>query len=144
MLITSPVFEQMQKIPKKYTCEGENVSPPLILDEIPANTKSIALIMDDPDAPSGVFDHWIVWNIDPKVNKIPEGQSFPNQGITSYGEQKYAGPCPPPGKPHRYFFKVYALDTMLKLQNGITKKQLMQAIHGHIIDEAELVGIYQR
>lgn len=144
MLVTSPAFNHMQKIPKKYTCDGENLSPPLHIEDVPGGTKSYAIIMDDPDAPGGVFDHWIVWNIDVNHKTIKEGDHFPSQGLTSYGEQKYGGPCPPPGKPHRYFFKIYALDALLKLQNGITKKELIKAIHGHIIDEAELVGIYER
>lgn len=144
MQIDSPAFEHHSPIPKKYTCEGEDVSPPLTFRDIPAGTKTLALIMDDPDAPNGTFDHWIVWNLTPGQNSLSEGAKVPNQGKNSFRETEYGGPCPPPGKPHRYFFKLYALDTIINLPNGSTKSQLEEAMEGHILARAELVGTYKR
>lgn len=143
MDIISPAFEPGQPIPSKYSYEGQNVSPPLNLKGIPKGTKSLALIVDDPDAPNGVFDHWIAWNLAPTDN-LSEAIETPNQGKNSYGELGYGGPCPPPGKPHRYFFKVYALDTQLDLPNGSKKAALEAVIEGHVIAEAELMGTYKR
>lgn len=144
MHIESPAFEAHQTIPKKFTCEGEDTSPPLTIQDVPKGTKSLALIVDDPDAPSGVFVHWLIWNMDPISLQIVEGQSFPSQGRNDFGELDYRGPCPPKGKPHRYFFKLYALDTKLDLPAGSSKKQLEETMEGHIIGKAELIGKYQR
>lgn len=145
MDIHSTAFEHHQSIPKKYTCEGEDVSPPLTFQNIPAGTKSLALIMDDPDAPRGTFDHWIVWNLPPSTKGLSEKANFTYpQGKNSYGEFRYRGPCPPPGKPHRYFFKLYALDSMLNLPEDSDKKALESAMEGHILGRAELVGTYKR
>lgn len=144
MQIDSPVFEQHSPIPKKYTCEGDDVSPPLAFRDIPAGTKTLALIMDDPDAPNGTFDHWIVWNITPSIKSLPENAKVPNQGKNSFRETEYGGPCPPPGPSHRYFFKLYALDTIVNLPNGSTKSELEEAMEGHILGRAELVGTYKR
>lgn len=143
MDIISPVFEQGQLIPSKFSYEGQNVSPPLNLNGIPKGTKSLALIVDDPDAPNGVVDHWVAWNLVP-TDHLSEGSKTPNQGVNTYGTLGYRGPNPPPGKPHRYFFKVYALDVQLDLPNGSNKAALEAAIEGHVIAQAELIGVYQR
>lgn len=144
MLIESPAFEAHQPIPKKFTCEGEDVSPPLVIQEIPKGAKSLVLIVDDPDAPRGVWVHWLAWNIDPSTGKFDEGSSVPMQGRNDFGELDYRGPCPPKGNPHRYFFKLYALDAKLNLPAGSDKKQLEDAMKVHILGHAELVGTYQR
>jgi Raf kinase inhibitor-like YbhB/YbcL family protein len=144
MEVTSPAFVQEQIIPKKYTCEGENISPPLVFENSPAGTVCFAIIVEDPDAPKGVYDHWIVWNIPGEQKQLPEKAKVPNQGVNHYGELRYRGPCPPPGNPHHYRFKVYALDRLLELSDGATKSQLEAAMKGHILAQGELVGIYQR
>lgn len=148
-MIIESVFENQQVIPLKYTGEGQNISPPLTFKQVPPNTKSLALIVDDPDAPRGTFDHWIVWNISPHVLAISEGapefdQISVKRGINSYGLTNYQGPKPPPGKPHRYFFKLYALDIpALDLPEGSSKQQVEKAIQSHILEEAQLIGTYQ-
>lgn len=145
MKLTSPVFNNNQNIPKKYTCDGENVNPSLSIYEVPQNTKSLTLIMDDPDAPMGTWVHWTVWNIDPKTTEIAEN-SVPNnatQGTTSFGKPGYGGPCPPSGT-HRYFFKLYALDTTLTIPSSSDKADLEKTMEGHIFEKAELVGLYGR
>lgn len=144
MQIDSIAFEHHSPIPKKYTCEGQDVSPPLAFHDVPKGTKSLALIMDDPDAPMGTFDHWIVWNLKPESKSLNEGSNPQNQGINHFKEKRYRGPCPPPGAPHRYFFKLFALDTLIDLPNGSTKGQLEDAMEGHILGRAELVGTYKR
>ncbi len=150
MLIQS-VFESQQPIPTKYTCDGENVSPPLKFLQIPKGAKSLVLIVDDPDAPHGTFDHWVVWNLPPHLKEILEGaEEFkrlsppPQQGINSFKKSFYQGPCPPAGKPHHYHFKLYALDIQLALTGGATKQQVEEAMQGYIVDWTELVGTYQR
>lgn len=149
MLIES-VFESQKPIPSKYTCDGENVSPPLKFLQIPPGVKSFALIVDDPDAPKGTFDHWILWNLPPEIRELSEGAleiqqlvPKPKQGTNGYRKQKYQGPCPPAGKPHHYFFKLYALNTQLNLPDGASKQEVEKAMEGHVIDYAELVGTYQ-
>lgn len=144
MHIESPAFEHHKPIPKKYTCEGQDVSPPLVFNDIPKGTKSLALVMDDPDAPMGTFDHWIVWNIPADTKSLTEGASVPMQGKNHFKEVRYRGPCPPKGLPHRYFFKLFALDTVIELPSGSTKNQLLDALEGHVLGQAELVGTYQR
>lgn len=144
MQIQSPSFAQYEMIPKRFTFDGENLSPALVLHDIPKGVVSFAIIMDDPDAPMGVWDHWVVWNIPGASTVIPEGFEAPREGVTSYGTNGYQGPSPPPGKPHRYFFRVYALDAFIQLEEGSTKQQLQKAIAPHIISQAELIGIYQR
>lgn len=144
MQITTEAFQDGQSIPQKYTCQGENVSPALSFQNIPEEAESLVLIVDDPDAPSGTFDHWIGWNIPPLTRRIEEGEQLPEKGKNSYGVLEYKGPCPPPGKAHRYFFKLYALDAPLKLGEGASKGKVEQAMKGHILDQAELVGLYQR
>ncbi len=144
MKLASTAFSQGQPIPKKYTCSGENVSPPLAFSQVPASTQTLALIVDDPDAPGGTFDHWIVWNLPGDTRELSEGATVSKQGTNGFGTVDYKGPCPPPGKEHRYFFKVYALDTQLKLSEGISKRQLEAAMEGHILAQGELVGTYKR
>lgn len=144
MKIESPAFKHGQPIPKKYTCSGQDVSPPLAFQGAPKETKTFALIVDDPDAPMGTFDHWIAWNIPGNTTDLPEGAQIPNQGKNGYREARYRGPCPPPGAPHRYFFKLYALDSTIDLPNGSSKKQLEGAIEGHVLGQSELVGTFQR
>ncbi len=145
MEIKSPAFKNKQSIPAKYTCDGKNISPPLEINDLPENTKSLVLISDDPDAPAGTWIHWTVWNINPRTRKIPEA-NIPQgavQGITSFGTSGYGGPCPPSGS-HRYFFKVYALDTKLDLDSSAKIEDLESAIKGHVLDKAELIGTYER
>ena len=142
MKISSPAFEPNQMIPKKYTCEGNDVSPPLTIDGIPDGAKSLALIVDDPDAPMGTWVHWVVFDI-PVTNNIAEDIIPGKQGINDFGKKDYGGPCPPSGT-HRYFHKIYALDTILNLKEGITKKALEKAMQGHILDKAELIGLYKK
>jgi Raf kinase inhibitor-like YbhB/YbcL family protein len=146
MKISSSAFQNQQTIPAKYTCEGENINPPLKIEDVPTEAKSLVLIVDDPDAPAGTWDHWLVFNIDPTVKEIAEG-SIPPGGVqvsNSFGQKDYGGPCPPPGPAHRYFFKIYALDSRLE-ETGINNKQdLLEAIEEHLLDSAELVGLYSR
>lgn len=144
MKIFSKAFGSHQRIPKKYTGEGEDVSPPISLDDIPNGTQSLVIIMDDPDAPMGTFDHWIAWNIDPETKILDEGAEVPIQGKNHFKEQRYRGPMPPPGPVHRYFFKAYALDSNLELPKGSSKKDVEEAMEGHILGHAELIGTYQR
>jgi len=144
MKITSPAFNHNENIPSKYTCDGENISPPLEFSDIPENTKTLTLIMDDPDAPVGTFVHWIIWNIPATITEIQEGEDISyQQGLNDFKEICYGGPCPPSGT-HRYFFKLYALDTELDLETGATKQDLLEAMEGHITTKAELIGKYNR
>jgi len=145
MKIESPAFENNQPIPSKYTCDGEDVNPPLKISDVPEDAKSLVLIVDDPDAPLGTFTHWIVWNIDPKTsfieeNSIPDGAIV---GVNDFGKNSYGGPCPPSGT-HHYHFKLYALDTTLNLDKNSKKKDLEKAIENHILEKAEIIGIYKR
>ena len=149
--ITSTAFAAEQPIPQKYTCQGSDISPPLVWTNAPANTKSFALIMDDPDAPVGTWVHWVLYDLPPNTTELPEDvaktQFIANgakQGLNSWPRLGYGGPCPPPGKPHRYFFKLYALDRMLDLKPGATKKDLLKAMEGHVLAEGQLMGTYQR
>ncbi|MFQ5815484.1 MAG: YbhB/YbcL family Raf kinase inhibitor-like protein [Candidatus Hydrothermarchaeaceae archaeon] len=144
MEVSSSAFEHNQPIPGKYTCEGEDVSPPLAISGVPGEAKSLALVVDDPDAPMGVFDHWIAWNLEPDTRELSEGVHVETQGKNDFGELRYRGPCPPPGPMHHYRFKVYALDAMLDLPRGATKGQLEEAMEGHILAKGELVGTYKR
>ena len=145
LTISSPAFPHNGMIPSKYTCDGTDGNPPLTFDNIPDETKSLALIVDDPDAPLGTWVHWVVWNIGPGTTNIPEKSVPPGarQGTTDFRKQAYGGPCPPSGT-HRYFFKLYALDTSLTLKAGATKPQLEEAMIGHVLESAELIGLYQR
>jgi Raf kinase inhibitor-like YbhB/YbcL family protein len=143
MKVTSPDIEHGKPIPKKFSCEGANVNPTLIIDTIPADTKSLALIVDDPDAPLGTFVHWLVYNI-PVVSRIDEDSAPGTQGLNTYGRKDYSGPCPPPGGTHRYVFRLYALDTELVLGRKVDKGTLEEAMEGHILDKAEVIGLYKR
>lgn len=142
MRISSSAFEHNTSIPAKYTCQGEDISPPLKIKDIPDKTESLVLIMDDPDAPNGTWDHWVVFNIHP-VNEIKEGESPGYEGKNSWGKNMYGGPCPPSGT-HRYFFKVYALDCKLTLDPSATKKDVESHMEGHVLESAELIGLYQK
>ncbi|MFC2174812.1 YbhB/YbcL family Raf kinase inhibitor-like protein [archaeon] len=143
MKLTSSAFGEMQPIPAKYTCDGDDVNPPLDVSDVPEGTKSLALIVDDPDAPLGIWVHWVVWNL--PVKNMPENKlEFGGiQGMNSFGKLDYGGPCPPSGK-HRYFFKMYALDTKLDLEDGLSKEELERAMDSHILAQAQLVGTYER
>jgi len=142
LIITCPAFENKKPIPRKYTCDGDNVNPALNISGVPEATKSLVLIMDDPDAPMGTWDHWIVWNI-PPTNKIEENTVPGVEGMNDSRKHSYSGPCPPSGT-HRYFFKVYALDTKLNLAPNSRKKDVEKAMKGHILAQGELVGLYSR
>jgi Raf kinase inhibitor-like YbhB/YbcL family protein len=144
--IKSSAFKNMEPLPVKYSRNGKGINPPLTFENVPANAKSIVLIMDDPDAPSGTFDHWLVFNIPPKTKEIKE-DSVPAGAVggkNSAGTTKYVSPSPPPGKPHRYVFKLYALDALLPLKEGSDKAQIEKAMEGHIISQASLTGLYKR
>lgn len=144
MKISSSAFKNNSIIPAKYTCDGENINLPLTFSDVPKDAKSLVLIVDDPDAPMGLWIHWVVFDIDPKTTGVSEGSKFPNakEGITSFGGKGYGGPCPPSGI-HRYFFKLYALDTTLSLNNP-DKAELENAMRNHVIEKAEIIGLYSR
>jgi len=140
----SPAFFENEKMPADYTCDGKNVNPPLQFSGINPNAKSLALIVDDPDAPAGTWVHWVVFNLPPQLNFIAEDQAPAGVlGINSWGETKYNGPCPPSGQ-HRYFFKLYALDIVLDLPPGATKHEVEKAMTSHVVDKAEFIGMYNR
>ncbi len=150
MQLLSPAFEHGGLIPPKYTCDGEDISIPLVFENVPPEAKTIAIIMDDPDAPVGVFVHWVIYDIPASLPGLPEGvppapelEGGIKQGINDFGRIGYGGPCPPDGA-HRYFIKAYALDVALEAQPGLTKHQLLRLMSGHVIDDAVLMGIYER
>jgi Raf kinase inhibitor-like YbhB/YbcL family protein len=145
MNISSPAFGHKQPIPARYTCEDKNVSPPLTFSNVPGTTTSLTLIMYDPEAPSGSYTHWTVFNMPANTNGISENTvpSKSSQGSNSAGRSRYDGPCPPSGT-HRYIFKLYALDNLLHVGSGASKQALESAMHGHILDRAELIGIYHK
>lgn len=161
MQISSPVFENNSQIPSKYTCDGQNINPPLEIKDVPEGTQSLVLIVDDPDAPVGTFLHWLVFNINSDVSLVEEDKSSSSpfattrvveenslpagaiQGRNGFGKEKYGGPCPPFGQ-HRYFFKIYALDKKLDLASGSKLKEVESAMKNHILDQAQLIGLYQR
>ncbi|MDR3782552.1 MAG: YbhB/YbcL family Raf kinase inhibitor-like protein [Candidatus Nitrosotalea sp.] len=144
MNISSSAFENEGIIPSEFTCDGQDLSPPLSITNVPKNAKTLSIIMDDPDAPMGTFTHWVVWNIPPNKTQFTRGEKFDfAQGRTSFGTSEYGGPCPPSGT-HRYFFKIYALDTKLDLKQGSGVKELQSAMSGHIVAEAVLMGKYSR
>jgi Raf kinase inhibitor-like YbhB/YbcL family protein len=142
LTVTSPAFKKKGGIPLKHTCVGENVSPELQIGNIPKEAKSLALVMDDPDAPNGTFDHWVMWNI-PVSEKIAENSGPGTQGLNGKKENKYYGPCPPKGT-HHYHFKVYALDGQLSLPEKTDKAALMKAMEGHILASGELIGTFKK
>jgi Raf kinase inhibitor-like YbhB/YbcL family protein len=145
MKISSGAFTMNGSIPSKYTCDGMDINPPLTIENVPTEAKSLVLIVDDPDAPRGMWVHWVVWNIDPatkeiKENSVPPGSS---QGMTDFRKQKYGGPCPPSGV-HRYFFKLYALSSTLTLAPNAGKVAVEQAMKVSILAQTELIGLYTR
>ena len=145
LTLSSPAFEHNGTIPAKYTCDGVNVNPPVLIEHVPAGTKSLALIVDDPDAPAGTWVHWILWNMDPAMKEVKEG-SVPRgaqQGLNDFRQHEYSGPCPPSGT-HRYFFRLYALDTTLTVPSNATKADLEKSMRGHIIGQAHIIGLYRR
>ena len=149
--LKSQAFKEGDLIPDKYTCEGPDVSPPLRWNDPPRETRSFALIADDPDAPMGTWVHWVIFNLPERQHDLPEGvptqETLPNgarQGLNGFKRVGYGGPCPPPGKPHRYYFRLYALDTMLDLKPRATKAKVLEACKGHILAEAELMGRFGR
>ncbi len=145
MQLLSPDFRSGSEIPIEFTCDGENYSPEFEITGVPAGATCLAFIMDDPDAPKGTFVHWIFWNASFKTTKF-SSRALPNSAVEGENDAKklgYIGPCPPSGT-HRYFFKIYALNTSLKLEQGVTKDKLMEAMQEHIIAETELVGLYSK
>lgn len=144
MKLASSAFANNGAIPSEFTCDGADASPSLTISDVPANAKSLVLIMDDPDAPVGTWDHWVVFNIAASTKEIPKGAEPSGvAGKNSWGRTGYGGPCPPSGT-HRYFFKLYALNSKLDLPEGSTKKDLEKAIEGHIIEQTQLMGTYKR
>jgi Raf kinase inhibitor-like YbhB/YbcL family protein len=150
MKLFTSAFSEGGMIPPKYTCNGENVSPPLEWSDLPPQTNSLALIVDDPDAPSGLFVHWLIYNLSPEENGLTEAVGIAAdqaggalQGVNGFKKSGYGGPCPPSGT-HRYYFHLYALDSKPDLPAGASRNQLDTAMHGHIIAEAQLMGRYQK
>jgi Raf kinase inhibitor-like YbhB/YbcL family protein len=144
MKITSSAFQQGGNITSKFTCDGANTSPPLQIADVPSGAKSLVLIVDDPDAPSGLFTHWAVWNISPQTNTIAEGSTPKGvQGTNDFGKSGYGGPCPPSGT-HRYYFKIFALDRELDLPSGAKRSQVDAAMKGYVVAQGELMGRYSR
>jgi Raf kinase inhibitor-like YbhB/YbcL family protein len=143
LTITSPTFGHEGTIPAKYTCDGEDINPEIDIRGTPVATKSIVLIMDDPDAPVGTWDHWVVWNIPAETTKIEENSKPGTEGLNSWKKHSYGGPCPPSGT-HRYFFKVYALDVTLTISEDSDKKAVEEVMKGHILAQGELMGKYSR
>jgi Raf kinase inhibitor-like YbhB/YbcL family protein len=149
--IISTAFSEGNPIPKKYTCDAQDASPPLAWSGAPAETKSLALIVDDPDAPVGTWVHWVIYNLPPMLTELKEGiaktptvEGGGIQGNNDFRKVGYGGPCPPRGKPHRYFFKLYALDQMLELKSGASKADVEKAMRGHILAQGQLIGTYSR
>jgi len=149
--LSSPAFASGAAIPKQYTCEGADQSPELLWAHPPVGTVTFALVTNDPDAPAGDWVHWVAWNIPPATHamavNLPRQPELPNgtrQGRNDFGKVGYNGPCPPPGKPHRYFFRVYAVDTKLDLPSGATRTELGRALQGHILGQAEYMGTFRR
>lgn len=142
MSLHSQVFSHNGPLPSKYSCQGEDINPPLSIQHIPEGTLTLALIMEDPDAPGGMFDHWIVWNISPRET-IGEATNPGISGTNDFGKTGYGGPCPPSGQ-HRYYFRIYALDAKLDLPAGSRKKDLLRAMEGHVLAEAEMIGLFRK
>jgi Raf kinase inhibitor-like YbhB/YbcL family protein len=143
LTIKSPAFEHGKLVPKKYTGDGQDINPPLTIEGTPKEAKTLVLAVDDPDAPSGTFDHWIVWNVPASTSKINENSAPGTEGMNSARQRGYMGPSPPWGT-HRYFFKVYALDTELSLSAASKKKDVEKAMQGHVLAKGELMGLYRR
>ncbi len=143
LIVNSTAFKNGEPIPKKYTCDGEDINPPLTINGTPEQAKSLTLMVEDPDAPSGLWIHWVVWNIPATTNSILENSVPGIEGLNTSRHHSYGGPCPPSGT-HRYFFKIQALDTKLDLRDSSTKKDVEKAVLGHVIAMGELMGIYTR
>jgi Raf kinase inhibitor-like YbhB/YbcL family protein len=143
MRLTSSAFQEGGMIPVKYACDGQDMNPPLRFEGVPVEAKSLALIVDDPDAPSGDWVHWVLWDIDPKTKEIRENSSAGTEGTTSFRRAGYGGPCPPSGT-HRYFFKAYALDEKVNLPTSAGKRELLDAVEGHILAKSQLMGKYSK
>lgn len=137
------VFKNGEFIPQKYTCDGLDLSPPIYIDNLPPTTKSLVILVQDYDAPQGLFLHWLAWNIEPK-NFIEEGFKAPREGLNDFGKINYGGPCPPPGKAHRYYFKLYAINSYLNLPSGSKKEEVLSSLKDKIIAEGEFYGLYSR
>jgi Raf kinase inhibitor-like YbhB/YbcL family protein len=151
LVVSSPAFAEGTQIPEEYTCDGSDISPPLNWSEPPAGTRSLALIMDDPDAPGGVFTHWVIFNLPAGSTQLPaavptnpELSSGALQGSNDFGRIGYSGPCPPSGSPHRYRFTLYAVDEVLELSPGAAQSQVRQALEGHVLAQDQLTGTYQK
>ena len=143
--LRSTAFEHGAAIPRRHTCEGEDLSPPLQGSDPPEGTRALALVCDDPDAPGGTFTHWLAWGIDPGAGALGEAEAAPGEGENDFGSTGYRGPCPPPGHgPHRYFFRLHALDGELELEQGAGKAEVERAIREHDLGSAELMGTYER
>lgn len=149
MRLLSPAFKMGGKIPSLYTCQGKDINPPLFISDVPQEAKSLVLIMDDPDVPlslrkDGMWVHWVVFNMPPETKEILENTTPPGiLGEGTGGKKKYQGPCPP-DREHRYFFKLYALNSLLNLTSGATKEEVLQAMQNYIIIQTELIGLYQK
>jgi Raf kinase inhibitor-like YbhB/YbcL family protein len=144
MTVTSTAFSDGRDIPRRHTCDGENLSPPLAFGAIPSGTRELALLVEDPDAPSGTFVHWVAWGIDPAKASLPEGESTPGSGTNGFGKVGYGGPCPPRGPAHRYVFIVFALSGRLDLSGGASADELRRAVGTDLLGEGRLTGRYAR
>lgn len=154
MTVITQAFSSGERIPEKYTCQGEDISPPFTIQNTPEGTQSIALLVDDPDAPRKTFTHWILFNLPADTTVLSEGLDVeehfgdeddgPLEGVNDFGSPGYGGPCPPPGSTHHYHFRFFALDTRLDLESGATRKQLTQAMDGHILAETDYIGTFER
>ncbi len=154
LTVTTNTFSAGDPIPEKYTCRGEDVSPPFTIQNPPDGTESLALLVDDPDAPNKTFTHWTIFNLSPDTTVLPEGldvgehfgggEDVPVEGVNDFGGIGYGGPCPPPGTLHHYHFRFYALDARLDLEAGATRKQITEAMDGHVLDETDYIGTFQR
>ncbi len=149
--LTTPAFAPGEAIPQQYTCDGQDTSPALLWSGVPPGAQSLALIMDDPDAPGGTWVHWVLYNLPPDIAGLEAGvekseqvSGLGLQGVTDFRRPGYGGPCPPAGSEHRYFLRLYALDTRLELPGGATREQVDQAMQGHILAQGELMGVYAR
>lgn len=142
--LASPAFHTGSPIPQRYTCDGQDVSPALRWSHVPSRTRSLALELKDPDAPGGVFTHWLLWNLSPRSRAIPAHVSGRAQGRNSFGRIGYSGPCPPQGSTHHYVFTLYAVDRKLTLARGASVSRLQVALRGHVVSRATLIGIYGR
>lgn len=149
--IESTAFKEGESIPSRFTCESEDISPALSWTEPPAGTRSFVLIVEDPDAPGGIWTHWVVYNLPPRVQQMPENVAKQDhvpggglQGVNSFGHAGYGGPCPPPGSAHRYFFRLYALDTVLNLKPGADRQEVLAAAKGHVLGKTHLMGRFKR